>query len=162
MRHLRSLCFESLEERKLLSRAHFGAHVRPAVTATSLVLTGTLRVHNNAATTSTDAQGDVMTSTPVVGQLGTMGPVRGTWNETSGQYGDYMGPDTLQLHTSKGSFIVAFSAAKDRFCHPSCRRCDRNCPPAARRWRHPSVRPTKREWHDRAYQQPGAHRRSSA
>ena len=109
MRHARSLCVESLEERKLLSRAHVAPHDRPAVRATALVLTGTLKVDNNAATTNTDDDGDVMISTPVAGQLGTLGQVHGIWNTSSDDYGDYLGPDTLQLRTSKGTLMVAFS-----------------------------------------------------
>ena len=34
MRRVRSLCFDSLEERKLLSRAHIAAHAKPAAAAT--------------------------------------------------------------------------------------------------------------------------------
>lgn len=109
MRHVRSLCFESLEDRKLLSRAHLVTHAKPAATAAPLVLNGTLNVDNKALTTSMDDQGDVMTSIPVAGQLGTIGKVHGVWNEMSDQFGDYMGPDTVQLHTAKGSFVVAFS-----------------------------------------------------
>ncbi len=109
MRYARFLCFESLEERKLLSRAHVALHARSVVAATALVLSGTLAVDNGAATTTEDEQGDVMTSTPVAGQLGALGEVHGIWNETSDQYGDYMGPDSLQLRTANGSFVVQFS-----------------------------------------------------
>ena len=109
MRRLRSLSFEPLEVRKLLSRAHVAAHGRPAVALTVLPLTGTLTVENKASMTSTDAQGDVMSSTPIVGQLGTLGEVRGTWSTESDQYGDYMGPDTLRLHNARGSVVVLFS-----------------------------------------------------
>ena len=109
MRHGRPLCFESLEEKKLLSGSHVAAHNRAAVATTLLELTGTLKVHNQAAMTSTDENGDVMTSTPVTGQLGSLGEVRGTWNTASDEYGDYMGPDTLQLRTANGSFVVQFS-----------------------------------------------------
>ena len=70
MRRMRSLCVELLEERKLLSRAHEVAHVKPAAAMTALVITGTLTVDNNAATETEDDEGDVMTSTPVAGQLG--------------------------------------------------------------------------------------------
>jgi hypothetical protein len=109
MRRVRSLSFEPLEERKLLSRAHVAVHSKPAVATTALVFNGTLRVDNNAATMSEDDEGDTTTSTPVSGQLGPLGQVRGIWNTSDDEYGDYLGPDTLQLRTAKGTFVVAFS-----------------------------------------------------
>jgi hypothetical protein len=109
MRHGRPLVFESLEEKRLLSASHVAAHARPAVAATPLVLTGTLKVDNNAATTSEDDEGDVMIATPVAGQLGSLGEVHGTWNTAEDEFGDYLGPDTLQLHTAKGSIDVQFN-----------------------------------------------------
>jgi hypothetical protein len=110
MSHVRSLNFESLEERKLLSRGHIVAQAKHAVVATALVLNGTLTVNNKGTTVSMDEQGDTTTSTPVAGQLGTLGQVRGIWNESADSEGDYVGPDTLQLHNAKGSFVVAFNA----------------------------------------------------
>ena len=94
MSHVRSLCFEALEERKLLSRGHIVAHAKHAAVATPLVLNGTLTVDNKATTTSMDDQGDTTTSIPVAGQLGTLGEVRGIWNESADSEGDYLGPDT--------------------------------------------------------------------
>ena len=110
MSHVRSLCFDALEERKLLSRGHVVAHAKHAVVATPLVLNGTLTVNNRGTTTSMDEQGDTTTSTPVAGQLGTLGEVRGIWNESADSEGDYLGPDTLKLHNAKGSVNVAFNA----------------------------------------------------
>jgi hypothetical protein len=110
MHRRRSLCFDALEERKLLSRGHVVAHAKPAVAATPLVLNGTLTVNNRGATTSMDELGDTTTSIPVAGQLGTLGEVRGIWNESEDSEGDYMGPDTIQLHNAKGSFVVEFNA----------------------------------------------------
>ena len=110
MSHVRSLCFDALEERKLLSAGHIVAHPKHAVVATPLVLNGTLAVDSKGTTTSMDEQGDTTTSTPVAGQLGTLGKVRGVWNESADSEGDYLGPDTLQLHNAKGSFTVAFNA----------------------------------------------------
>ena len=110
MNHVRSLCFDALEERKLLSRGHLVAQAKHAVAATPLVLNGTLTVNNRGTTTSMDELGDTTTSTPVAGQLGTLGEVRGIWNESADSEGDYLGPDTLQLHNSKGSFTVEFNA----------------------------------------------------
>ena len=110
MRHVRSLCLEALEERKLLSRGQIVAHAKHAVVATPLVLSGTLTVKNTRTTVTMDEQGDTTTSTPVSGQLGTLGEVRGIWNESADSEGDYVGPDTLQLHNAKGTFNVAFNA----------------------------------------------------
>ena len=112
MNRLRSLFFDALEDRKLLSRAHIIAHTRPAVAATPLVLNGTLTVNNKATTTTMDEQDDTTTTTPVAGQLGSLGEVRGTWSETDDQFGDYMGPDMLRLHDAKGTFVVAFNEQK--------------------------------------------------
>jgi hypothetical protein len=106
----RSLCFDALEERKLLSRGHVVAHAKHAVAATPLVLNGTLTVDNAGATSSMDEFEDTTTSIPVAGQLGTLGKVRGTWNESVDSEGDYLGPDTIQLHNAKGSFVVEFNA----------------------------------------------------
>jgi hypothetical protein len=108
----RSLCFDALEERELLSRAHIAAHARPAAAATTLVLNGTLTVDNKAATTTMDESGDTMTATPVAGQLGSLGEVHGTWNEAADEYGDYMGPDTIQLRNASGSITIAFNEQK--------------------------------------------------
>ncbi len=110
MSHVRSLCFDALEERKLLSRGHVVAHAKNAVVATALVLNGTLTVNNRGTTTQMDEQGNTTTSTPVSGQLGVLGEVHGIWNESADSDGDYVGPDTLQLHNATGSFIVAFNA----------------------------------------------------
>jgi hypothetical protein len=109
MNRPRHLCFESLEDRKLLSTAHAAAHTRRTVVTTPLVLSGTLNVNNKATMSSMDEQGDTTTTTPVAGQLVGLGEVRGTWTTGSDEYGDYMGPDTLELHDSKGTFLVAFS-----------------------------------------------------
>jgi len=112
MRHVRSLFFESLEARKLLSKAHVSiAHAKPAVVATPIVLSGTLTVDNKATTTTMNPDSSMTTSIPVSGQLSTLGQVRGTWDETSDQYGDYEGPDTIQLRSSKGTIVIAFSNA---------------------------------------------------
>ncbi len=119
MSHARSLTFDALEERKLLSRGQLVAHANHAVIATPLVLNGTLTVNNRGTTTSMDEQGDTTTSTPVAGQLGTLGEVRGVWNESADSEGDYEGPDTLRLHNAKGSFTVAFNADNPGQLHRS-------------------------------------------
>jgi hypothetical protein len=112
MSHVRSISFDSLESRQLLSKAHVvAAHAKPAVAATLLVLNGTLTVDNKAASTTMNEDGSTTTSIPVSGQLSALGQVRGTWEESSDQYGDYEGPDTIQLRGSKGSIVIAFSDA---------------------------------------------------
>ncbi len=112
MSHARLLFFESLEARKLLSSTHaVAAHARPAVAATPLVLNGTLTVDNKAASTMMNDDGSTTTSIPVSGQISTLGKVHGTWNESADQYGDYEGPDTIQLRGAKGLIVVAFSNA---------------------------------------------------
>lgn len=116
MKHIRSLRFETLEARQLLSRGHHlaVAHApRPRPPATPVVLNGTLNVDNNssATTTTTNEDGSTTTSVPVAGQLGALGQVHGIWNETVDSFGDYDGPDTLTLHDSKGAFAVVFNNA---------------------------------------------------
>ena len=71
MNHVRSLFFESLEGRRLLSNAHVNAaHAKPAVVATPLVLSGTLTVDNKAASTVMNEDGSTTTSIPVSGANG--------------------------------------------------------------------------------------------
>ena len=85
------------------------AHGAPAVVATPLVLSGTLAVDTSAATTSTNPDGSSTTTVPVAGELATVGEVHGLWSESVDAYGDYMGPDTLGLHTPNGAFVVVFN-----------------------------------------------------
>jgi hypothetical protein len=106
MRHVRSLDFDGLETRKLMTKAH-AAH--PAV---PLVLDGTLAVDQKAATTTTDYAGDTLKATPVSGVLGGVGKVKGVWNEGADYYGDSLGPDTIQLHNPQGTFVISFDTAK--------------------------------------------------
>jgi hypothetical protein len=117
MNRLRTLGYDALEDRKLLSTAHVSAHSRPAIVVTPLVLNGTLTADSKAATTTMDEEGDTTTMIPVAGQLGALGEVRGTWSETQDEYGDYMGPDTVRLHDSNGTFVVAFSEQNTKTFH---------------------------------------------
>ena len=55
-----------------------------------------------------------MTSTPVAGQLGALGEVHGIWNETSDEYGDYMGPDTFAAPYRQGIFRCSIQRAEHR------------------------------------------------
>ena len=122
MKHVHSLRFESLEARQLLSRAHVLVAVAHAARppATPVVLNGTLTVDNNpdasstirnAETTTTNEDGFMTTSVPVAGQLGALGQIHGIWDETVDSFGDYEGPDTLTLHASNGTLVVAFNNA---------------------------------------------------
>ena len=153
MRHTRSLCFDSLEERKLLSRATSGPHARPAVTATSLVLTGTLRVQNKAAKTSMDPQGDVMTSTPVAGQLGTLGQVPRYLERNFRSVRRLPRPRYPATSYVPGILHVAFSEQKTDSVAHLAGGATETVPLAARVWWHRRLRPKQGEWHDRADQQ---------
>ena len=86
MRNVRSLGFDSLEGRKLLTAAHHAAHHAAvhaaAVAPLALTIDGTLNLDQNPndQSQSTDVDGDTTTSTAVAGVLGTLGKVRGYWN----------------------------------------------------------------------------------
>jgi hypothetical protein len=110
MSHVHSLRFDALESRELLTKAHHAvAHGAPAVATAPLVLDGTLIVDNKAATTTMNADGSLTTTVPVAGRLGALGEVHGLWHESVDAYGDYTGPDTLQLRAPKGTFLVTFN-----------------------------------------------------
>jgi hypothetical protein len=111
----RTLHFEPLEGRQLLSGAH--ARARHAATAVPLVFSGTLTVVNTAASANTNMDGGYTTSAPVVGQLSGVGHVHGVWYESTDQMGDYMGPDTITLHGPKGGFTIGFSNASSGPAH---------------------------------------------
>ena len=123
MSHVRSLDFDALEARELLSRAHHAAthhakaHAKPAAAATPLVIAGTLTVNNHAAISNTNMDSSSTTSVPVTGQLGALGTVSGVWYESTDSFGEYMGPDTITLHGSQGSFTIAFSNASPGPAH---------------------------------------------
>lgn len=110
----RSLHFEPLEGRQLLSGAHAHAGraaASPATAPAPLVLSGTLTVDNKQATTNSNMYSGYTTYAPVSGQLSGVGRVHGIWYESTDQFGDYLGPDTITLHGAKGSFTIAFSNA---------------------------------------------------
>jgi hypothetical protein len=114
MKRVHSLRFESLEGRELLSGAHAAAHParsHTAVAAGPLVLDGTLTVNNRAALTNTNLDGGYTTSVPVSGSLSGLGEVHGVWYESTDQFGDYLGPDTITLRGAQGGFTIAFSNA---------------------------------------------------
>ena len=112
MRRAHSLRFDALEARKLLTKAHVVAvHPAAAVVSVPVVLTGTLAVDKNEATTSQNIDGSSTTMVPVSGRLGTLGKVQGVWYENADQFGDYMGPDTIELvsRNPKGTLSVSFN-----------------------------------------------------
>jgi hypothetical protein len=113
-----SLRFDLLETRTLLSAIHRApAHDQPAPGTVPLVFDGTLMVGNKSPMSTMNQDGSTTTSVPVAGRLGTLGEVRGVWNESVDQFGDYLGPDTLRLHTANGTFLVAFDNASSGRAH---------------------------------------------
>lgn len=107
MRRDHPLGFDALEGRQLLSAAHVST-VKPP---TPVTLNGTLTVDVNDSSQYQNADGSWTTTVPVTGALDDYGKVKGTWSTNEDAYGNYMGPDTIQLQTKtpKGSFTVAFN-----------------------------------------------------
>ena len=102
--------FHELETRTLLSASHVTAHhPKVAVAAAPLVLDGTLAVNNNASTSMMNPDGSTTISTPVSGQLATLGAVHGTWLDETDQYGDDLGSNLLQLRAASGTVSIAFT-----------------------------------------------------
>jgi hypothetical protein len=112
MDHGRSLVFEALEGKILLSGASAGAHHAKAAERGALVLSGTLTVKNSATIQSPDTTTSgatvTMTAVPISGLLSGLGKVHGYWMVESNSSGDILGPDVLSLHSSDGSFTVEF------------------------------------------------------
>ncbi len=113
MKRDRSLRFDDLEDRRLLSHVH-AAHAlsraaRPA--ATTISLTGTLSVDQKptASTTISNPDGSTTTYVAVTGNLGGMGQVHGIWTENTDSFGYYQGPDTLNLRSASGSIVLEFN-----------------------------------------------------
>jgi hypothetical protein len=111
MIHVHSPGFEALEARKLLSKIHAAvAHAAPG-TAGPIVLSGTLSVDNKGAATTMNADGSSTNVVPVSGQVSPLGAVHGVWNNSVDPFGNYMGPDTLYLHSGKGGVLLTFQDA---------------------------------------------------
>jgi hypothetical protein len=113
MSRVRSLRFEALESKELLSAAHAAVHAardhaKPAVNRAPLVLDGTLTVDEKAVTAAQNDAGGATMQVPVTGQLGALGKVTGDWYESTGSSG-YLGPDTLTLHGAQGAISLAFN-----------------------------------------------------
>jgi hypothetical protein len=110
MRHVRSLGFEAMEARKLLTAAHHAVtHAAQVAASVPLELDGTLTVDTKAASTTMNTDESMTTSTPVAGVFSGLGQVRGVWNTSVDSQGNYDGPDTLRLHDPKGAFVVIFN-----------------------------------------------------
>jgi hypothetical protein len=110
MRHVHSLHFDTLEAKQLLSKGTVPVlHATPVAVTGPLLLSGTLAVDNNAASQTTNPDGSTTTTTPVAGKLGTIGRVRGVWNETTDQFGDVEGLDALRLRLPKGKVVLEFN-----------------------------------------------------
>jgi hypothetical protein len=111
MRRGHALRFDALEAKQLLSAAHVAAaHPKPkaAPVAVPLVLNGTLAVDAKRASQTENIDGSWTTSTPVSGQLGALGQVRGVWNETVDMMGDVTGLDALRLRNAQGTLVIGF------------------------------------------------------
>jgi hypothetical protein len=119
MRRDRSLRFECLEARNLLSKTHpAAAHPAQPAVEVPVELNGTLSVDNHAATVSMNADGSSTNLTPVAGRLGALGPVHGTWYESVDAFGNYQGPDELLLHAPSGAVVVTFNDQNTGHAHP--------------------------------------------
>jgi hypothetical protein len=120
MRYVRALGFDALEARKLLTGPLVAPHhTTPIIAATPVVLDGTLVVDSSAATSSSNSDGSSTTSTPVVGDLGTLGKVRGVWNQIVDEFCDTDGPDVPRLQLPKGSLIITFYTLNTVPAHPA-------------------------------------------
>ncbi len=123
MSRRRTLLFDPLEGRELLSRMHHPwAHVHrghPAVAMAQkpLSLSGTLTVENQASASNSNQLGGTSTSIPIRGQLAGIGPVHGLWLENSDSSGAYIGPDTITIRAAHGAFTIAFSNASSGPVH---------------------------------------------
>jgi hypothetical protein len=111
--------FDALEDRKLMTAAHRVAkpHTTPMIIGTPLVLNGTLAVDNNLASSMNNPDGSTTTSTPVAGNLSSLGKVEGVWNSTVDEFGDIDGPNVLRLANAKGSVIITFNTANAAKAH---------------------------------------------
>ncbi len=110
MKHVRSLRFEALEVRQMLSETSLPVADPAPALASPIVLDGTLKVEYGAhgSALMRNANGSKTRSIRVAGQLGSLGRVHGIWDESVDVYGNYDGPDTLRLMNSKGKIVVSF------------------------------------------------------
>jgi hypothetical protein len=109
MPRTRLIAFENLESRRLMASAHMVAAAHHSI-ASPLPLDSLLVVDQSAGSTTPNADGSYTTSTPVSGIIPGLGKVHGDWNESVDPYGNYLGPDSLQLSAPGGSVTLEFSA----------------------------------------------------
>ncbi len=71
--------FDALEDRTLMTAAHRVArpHTTPMIAGTPLVLNGTLAVDNSLSSSIDNPDGSTTTSTPLAGNLSSLGKVEG-------------------------------------------------------------------------------------
>ena len=110
MKHDRSLGFETLESRQLLSSGQLAVADTAPTSPGSLVLNGTLHVSYGPQESSltTNPNESLTRTVAVAGHLGSLGRVRGTWSESVDMYGNYDGPDKLVVGNSKGAIVITF------------------------------------------------------
>jgi hypothetical protein len=110
MKHVRSLGFEALETRQLLSALSQGEAPSSPGPASLISLDGTLKVSycTHGSPLRTNPDGSKARSLQVIGELGSMGRVHGVWKESVDMFGNYDGPDTLHLSSPRGSIDIAF------------------------------------------------------
>ncbi len=115
----RTFSLDVLEDRKLMTAAHRVArpHATPMIAGTPLVLTGTLAVDNSLSSSIDNPDGSTTTSTPLAGNLSSLGKVQGVWNSTVDEFGDQAGPNVLRIANSKGSVIITFNTATTAKAH---------------------------------------------
>ena len=113
--------FDVLEARELLAASHHvvGPHSTPMIAGTPLVLSGTLAVDSNLTSSIGNGDGSSTTSTPLEGNLGSLGRVTGVWNESVDSFGEASGLNVLRLQTGKGSLIITFSTVNTAKAHPA-------------------------------------------
>ena len=110
MKHVRSLGFEALEARQLLSRGALAVSDAVPGPSSPLVLNGTLHVSYGPYESSLtrNFNGSLTRTVAVAGHLGSLGRVHGLWSESVDTYGNYDGPDRLAVGNAKGSIMITF------------------------------------------------------
>jgi hypothetical protein len=120
MKDVRSLGFDTLEARKLLTKLHHGDVNHPAAEVTTpIALDGILNLDENAATGSGNSSGGTTMSTPVAGELAGLGKFHGTWKTSEDSTGGYIGPDTLRITNGKGSLLIEFNQITPAPAYPT-------------------------------------------
>jgi hypothetical protein len=113
--------FDALETRELLAASHHvvAPHTKPKVAASPLVLTGTLAVDSSKTSSIANGDGSSTTTTPLAGNLGSLGRATGVWNTSVDSFGEPSGLNVLRLQTGKGSLVITFSTVNTAKAHPA-------------------------------------------